>query len=95
MMALELLAKKEKRGKYRYNSKGVYTCKSRIKIANFICPTWQLEAEKFYMIMKNYFISKTPKMRVVNTLFFYIPYIVTPSPLRKNRKSGFLSLVFH
>ena len=28
-------------------SKGVYTpCKSRIKIANFICPTWQLEGEK-------------------------------------------------
>ena len=29
-------------------------------------------------------------MRVLNTPVFYIPYIVTPSPLRKNRKSGFL-----
>ena len=30
-------------------------------------------------------------MRVLNTPVFYIPYIVTPSPLRKDRKSGFLS----
>ena len=30
-------------------------------------------------------------MRLVNTPVFYIPYIVTPSPLRKDRKSGFLS----
>ena len=29
-------------------------------------------------------------MRVINTPVFYIPYIVTPSPLRKDRKSGFL-----
>ena len=29
-------------------------------------------------------------MRVLNTPVFYIPYIVTPSPLRKERKSGFL-----
>ena len=26
-------------------------------------------------------------MRVINTPVFYIPYIVTPSPLRKERKS--------
>ena len=30
-------------------------------------------------------------MRVINTPVFYIPYIVTPSPLRKERKSGFLT----
>ena len=30
-------------------------------------------------------------MRVLNTPVFYIPYIVTPSPLRKERKSGFLT----
>ena len=30
-------------------------------------------------------------MRVLNTPVFYIPYIVTPSPLRKDRKSGFLA----
>ncbi len=30
-------------------------------------------------------------MRVLNTPVFYVPYIVTPSPLRKERKSGFLT----
>ena len=30
-------------------------------------------------------------MRVLNTPVFYTPYIVTPSPLRKERKSGFLT----
>ena len=40
-------------------SKAVYTpCISRIKIGNFICPTWQLEAEKFCMIIKIYFYTK-------------------------------------
>ena len=30
-------------------------------------------------------------MRILNTPVFYIPYIVAPSPLRKERKSGFLT----
>ena len=74
-------------------SKGVYSpCKSRIKIANFICPTWQLEGEKILHDNKNLFLyQKHSKMRVINTPVFYIPYIVTPSPLRKDRKSGFLT----
>ena len=74
-------------------SKGVYTpCNSRIKIGNFICPTWQLEGEKILHDNKNLFLyQKHSKMRVLNTPVFYIPYIVTPSPLRKERKSGFLS----
>ncbi len=74
-------------------SKGVYSpCKSRIKIANFICPTWQLEGEKILHDNKNLFLyQKHSKMRVVNTPVFYIPYLVTPSPLRKDRKSGFLT----
>ena len=29
-------------------------------------------------------------MRILNTPVFYLPYLVTPSPLRKKRKSGFL-----
>ena len=72
-------------------SKGVYTpCNSRIKIGNFICPTWQLEGEKILHDNKNLFLyQKHSKMRVLNTPVFYIPYIVTPSPLRKERKSGF------
>ncbi len=74
-------------------SKGVYSpCKSRIKIGNFICPTWQLEGEKILHDNKNLFLyQKHSKMRVLNTPVFYIPYIVTPSPLRKERKSGFLT----
>ncbi len=74
-------------------SKGVYSpCTSRIKIANFICPVWQLEGEKILHDNKNLFLyQKHSKMRVINTPVFYIPYIVTPSPLRKERKSGFLT----
>ena len=74
-------------------TKGVYTpCRSRIKIANFICPTWQLEGEKILHDNKNLFLyQKHSKMRVINTPVFYLPYMVTPSPLRKDRKSGFLT----
>ena len=74
-------------------SKGVYSpCKSRNKIAYFICPTWQLEGEKILHDNKNLFLyQKHSKMRLINTPIFYIPYIVTPSPLRKERKSGFLT----
>ena len=74
-------------------TKGVYTpCTSRIKVANFICPTWQLEGEKILHDNKNLFLyQKHSKMRVINTPVFYLPYMVTPSPLRKERKSGFLT----
>ncbi len=88
-----LIGKKIKReGHIDIISKGVYSpCKSRIKIGNFICPTWQLEGEKILHDNKNLFLhQKHSKMRVLNTPIFYIPYIVTPSPLRKNRKTGFL-----
>ncbi len=89
-----IIGKKIKRdGDIDIITKGVYSpCVSRIKIANFICPTWQLEGEKILHDNKNLFLyQKHSKMRVVNTPVFYIPYIVTPSPLRKDRKSGFLS----
>ena len=89
-----LIGKKLKRnGKIDIISKGVYTpCNSRIKIGNFICPTWQLEGEKILHDNSDLFLyQKHSKMRVLNTPVFYIPYIVTPSPLRKDRKSGFLS----
>jgi len=89
-----LIGKKLKRnGEIDIISKGVYTpCKSRIKIGNFICPTWQLEGEKILHDNENLFLyQKHSKMRVLNSPVFYIPYIVTPSPLRKDRKSGFLT----
>ena len=74
-------------------SKGVYSpCTSRIKIGNFICPTWQLEGEKILHDNQNLFLyQKHSKMRILNTPVFYLPYLVTPSPLRKKRKSGFLT----
>ena len=89
-----LIGKKLKRnGKIDIITKGVYTpCNSRIKIGNFICPTWQLEGEKILHDNNNLFLyQKHSKMRVLNTPVFYIPYIVAPSPLRKDRKSGFLT----
>ncbi len=89
-----LIGHKFKRdGKVDIISKGVYSpCNSRIKIGNFICPTWQLEGEKILHDNENLFLyQKHSKMRVLNTPIFYIPYIVTPSPLRKERKSGFLT----
>ena len=53
---------------------------------------WQLEGEKLLHDNKNLFIyQKHSKLRVLNTPIFYVPYIVAPSPLRKERKSGFLS----
>ena len=89
-----IIGKKIKRdGDIDIITKGVYSpCKSRIKIGSFICPTWQLEGEKILHDNKNLFLyQKHSKMRVVNTPVFYIPYLVTPSPLRKERKSGFLT----
>jgi len=74
-------------------TKGVYSpCKSKIKIANFLCPTWQLESEKMLHDYDSLFLyQKHSKMRIVNIPVFYTPYLVTPSPLRKKRKSGFLT----
>ena len=74
-------------------TKGVYSpCSSKIKIANFLCPIWQLEGEKMLHDYNNLFLyQKHSKMRVLNFPVFYTPYLVTPSPLRKDRKSGFLT----
>ena len=74
-------------------SKGVYSpCNSKIKIADFLCPIWQIESEKMlhdYDILFLY--QKHSKLRVLNLPVFYTPYLLTPSPLRKERKSGFLT----
>ena len=80
-------------GKIDLINKGVYsTCESKIKIKNFICPIWQLESEKMIHDRDKLFIyNKHVKMRVLNVPVYYFPYLVTPSPLRKERKSGFLS----
>ena len=82
-----------RKGKIDIINKGVYTqCKSRINIKDFVCPIWQLEGEKILHDYENLFLyQKHSKMRLFNVPVFYLPYLVTPSPLRKKRKSGFLS----
>ncbi len=74
-------------------TKGAFSpCTSRIKIKNFICPIWQIEDEKLLHDREDLFLyHKHSKMRVFNIPVAYTPYLVTPSPLRKERKSGFLN----
>ena len=74
-------------------SKGVYSpCNSKIRIADFLCPIWQIESEKMLHDYGTLFLyQKHSKMRVFNLPVFYTPYLLTPSPLRKERKSGFLT----
>jgi len=74
-------------------SKGVYSpCNSKIKIAKFLCPIWQIESEKMLHDYDTLFLyQKHSKLRVLNFPVFYSPYLLTPSPLRKERKSGFLT----
>ena len=73
--------------------KGVFSpCNSKIKIKNFICPIWQVEGEKILHDRNKLFVhSKHAKMRIFNLPIYYFPYVMAPSPLRKERKSGFLS----
>ena len=58
-------------------SKGVYTpCKSKIKIANLICPIWQLESEKMLHDYDKLFLyQKHSKMRIFNFPVLYSPYL--------------------
>ena len=86
-----LIGKKIKRdGNIDIISKGVYTpCKSRIKVGNFIC-NMAIRRRKILHDNKNLFLyQKHSKMRIINTPVFYIPYIVTPSPLKKIGKLVF------
>ena len=82
-----------KTGKIDLINKGVYSpCTSKIGIKNFVCPIWQMEAEKVLHDRENLFLfQKHSKMRILNIPVYYLPYIVTPSPLRKKEKSGFLN----
>ncbi len=82
-----------KTGKIDLIDKGVYSpCESKIQIKNFICPIWQIEAEKVLHDREKLFLyQKHAKMRILNLPVYYFPYIISPSPLRKKRKSGFLN----
>ena len=74
-------------------TKGAFSpCLSRIDFKYYKCPIWQVEDEKMLHDRKTLFLyHKHSKMRVFNVPVAYIPYLVTPSPLRKERKSGFLN----
>ena len=82
-----------KTGKIDLINKGVYSpCNSKIKIFNYICPIWQIEGEKILHDRDELFLyHKHSKMSILNVPVYYLPYMVTPSPLRKKRKSGFLN----
>ena len=82
-----------KNGKLDLINKGAYSpCYSKIKVKDFICPIWQLEGEKIYHDRDKLFLyHKHPKLKFINLPIYYLPYVVTPSPLRKKRKSGFLN----
>ena len=59
---------------------------------DFLCPVWQIEGEKMLHDYDTLFLyQKHSKLRVLNLPVFYTPYLLTPSPLRKERKSGFLT----
>ena len=70
---------------------GFTPCKTKIKIGNFICPIWQIEGEKMIHDQEKLILyQKHSKLRFFKTPVFYSPYLITPSPLREKRKSGFL-----
>ena len=70
---------------------GFTPCKTKIKIKDFMCPIWQIESEKIIHDNETLILyQKHSKLRFFKTPIFYTPYLVTPSPLRKKRKSGFL-----
>ena len=85
--------KTKRKGSIDIVSKGSYSsCTSRINIKNFECPIWQLDGEKIIHDSENLLLyQKHSKMRIFNIPVLYLPYLVTPSPLRKKRKSGFLN----
>ncbi len=67
-------------------------CTSRISFSNFLCPVWQLDGETILHDQEQLFLyQKHSKLKLFNIPVFYFPYLVTPSPLRKERKSGFLT----
>lgn len=82
-----------KKGDVDIVNKGVYSpCSSKIGYKNFRCPIWQLEGETILHDNKKLMLyQKHSKMKIFNTPVFYLPYFLSPSPLRKKRKSGFLS----
>ena len=82
-----------KKGKIDLIDKGVFSpCESKIHIKNFVCPIWQIEGEKILHDREMFFIHhKHSKMRIFNIPVYYMPHMISPSPLLKKRRSGFLT----
>ena len=87
-----IIGKKLKRkGHIDIISKGVYSpCQSRIKIANFICPTWQLEGEKILHDKKISSTSKTFQNESNQYSSFLYTLYSNAISIKKERKSAFL-----
>tara|TARA_Y100000590_G_scaffold469602_1_gene658580 strand:+ start:7927 stop:10086 length:2160 start_codon:yes stop_codon:yes gene_type:complete len=59
------------------------------------CPFWQVEAEKLVHDKNSMLIyQKHSRLEILELPVFYTPYSVSPSPLRKERRSGFLYPTF-
>ena len=91
---LRLVGKKAiKKGNVDIIEKGVTSVCKTIKFLN--CPLWQIKAEKLVHDKDDLLVyQKHSRLEILNFPVFYTPYSVTPSPLRKERKSGFLYPTF-
>ncbi len=87
---LRLIGKKAiKKGDIDIVEKAVITPCRTLKF--FGCPFWQIKSQKLIHDKKDFLIyQKNARMEVLNVPVFYTPYSITPSPLRKDRRSGFL-----
>tara|TARA_Y100000590_G_scaffold26352_1_gene29708 strand:+ start:2574 stop:4751 length:2178 start_codon:yes stop_codon:yes gene_type:complete len=82
-----------KKGNVDIINKGVVTPCRTLKI--FGCPLWQIKASKMVHDKNDYMIyQKHSRLEILQLPVFYTPYSISPSPLRKERKSGFLYPTF-
>ena len=91
---LRLVGKKSKKiGNIDIIEKGVVTPCRTLKL--FGCPLWQIKAKKLIHDKDDLLVyQKHSRTEIMNFPVFYTPYSVTPSPLRKIRRSGFLYPTF-
>ena len=82
-----------KKGNIDIIEKAVITPCKTIKLFN--CPLWQIKAQKIVHDKNEYMIyQKNSRMEILEFPVFYTPYSISPSPLRKERRSGFLYPTF-
>tara|TARA_B100000686_G_scaffold354795_1_gene467281 strand:- start:2193 stop:4382 length:2190 start_codon:yes stop_codon:yes gene_type:complete len=82
-----------KKGNVDIIDKSVITTCRTIKLFN--CPVWQMKSSKLIHDKDLLFVyQKNMFLEVLNFPIFYTPFHAAPSPLRKERKSGFLTPEF-